>query len=231
LFLFYLHSSRNNHDADSSGSDLDDPSRTTKSDGEKQLRASTNPVVVVSAPSAQSVSPAHVDATSPAAAVSNPVTSGTTSSSSSIGNASRIKLVDTGAVFHPAANSPQKPIAAAQELLRQAAAAGGAGAGGVRGGGRTSLQQHHQQHQQQQGTDLIQMVESSADATFQLWTRILKLYRMPHAHHAADISDSRLLLRNVSVPWLRLGHQMLADANSPSTDPGRYRYIYACVLV
>ena len=69
--------------------------------------------------------------------------------------------------------------------------------------------------------DLMRLVESSADAASQLWLDgIMRVYRLPHSSATEHLSDSRILLRHISVAWLRLGRKMLHDAHSQGVPKG-----------
>eukprot|EP01032_Pedospumella_encystans_P014811 gene14811-16983_t len=67
-------------------------------------------------------------------------------------------------------------------------------------------------------TDLMRMVDQTADSTVALWQGILRTYKVPRNPRAEHFSDNKLLLRCISVPWQRLGHQMLQDAHSSKID-------------
>lgn len=68
--------------------------------------------------------------------------------------------------------------------------------------------------------DLVRMLDNTANAVHDLWTDILRKYRSPRSHAAEAFSDSRILLRYLSLPWLKLGQQMLNDAHSTDTPKG-----------
>lgn len=70
--------------------------------------------------------------------------------------------------------------------------------------------------------DLMRMVEKSADSVHTLWINILRTYRMPRMYATDHLSDSKLLLRHISLHWQRLGHRLLQDAHAPETDKGKF---------
>ena len=68
------------------------------------------------------------------------------------------------------------------------------------------------------------MVDRTADATLALWQGILRTYRVPRGSRVEHYSDNKLILRSISVPWQRLGHQMLQDAHS-AENKGMWKMI------
>jgi hypothetical protein len=74
-------------------------------------------------------------------------------------------------------------------------------------------------------------MDQTADDTLALWQAILRTYRVPRAARVEHFSDSKLILRHLSVPWQRLGHQMLEDAHSSETEKGRKTLWFLTLLL
>ncbi|KAJ1434756.1 hypothetical protein B484DRAFT_417318 [Ochromonadaceae sp. CCMP2298] len=74
-------------------------------------------------------------------------------------------------------------------------------------------------------SDIVGMMAKTADEQSLLWSRIMHRYRLPRTSAADRLSDSTLLLRSIAGRWLRLGHQMLRDAEAPETPPEERRIL------
>jgi hypothetical protein len=86
-------------------------------------------------------------------------------------------------------------------------------------------------HREAPPVDLVRLLDSTADAAHSLWQGLLKKYRLPRSHAADAFSDSKILLRHICVPWIRLGHQMLRDAHSAETPKGTVECFLAVEII
>ncbi len=198
----------NRNDSDSSGSDLDDELRnslpatkqqsTSKTAHSVPLTAASNPSVTV--PQATvSTAPVSAPATPQVPRVVAPVPPSTSNAA---------KAETPSSASFSIQNKASHPLTVARTLLATTTApTSGAPATPSSTAGAAP-------------TDLMRMVDQTADNTVALWQGILRTYKVPRNQRAEHYSDNKLLLRCISVPWQRLGHQMLQDAHSSEIDKG-----------